>query len=140
MNKADFDDAMKNLSGLKTPEGIALSSDRNEFIKRYTIAIGGPDYGYGLKTEKGEIAIYQLEKDARRQEALLKTKGQDPHSLYDPSSPNFLGKPSNLQKYQVSMQDQLKFNPPSDWQFSVSRQQYRDPQGRIYDVNGKPVK
>lgn len=32
------------------------------------------------------------------------------------------------------------FTPPSDWQFSPSRKQYRDPQGNIYDQNGQPVK
>lgn len=32
------------------------------------------------------------------------------------------------------------FAPPSNWQFSPSRKQYRDPQGNIYDMNGQPVK
>jgi spore germination cell wall hydrolase CwlJ-like protein len=32
------------------------------------------------------------------------------------------------------------FTPPPDWEFSKSRGQYRDPQGNIYDKNGKPVK
>lgn len=158
LSKADYDDAMKNLSDLKTPEGMALTSERNEFIKRYSVVIGGKDYEFGLKTAQGETAIYQLEKDARRQEAMLKAKGQDPHSLYEPSSPNFIGK--NISKYQVSMQQQLQpptakesgvgdiisidrqntnFAPPPDWKYSPSRNQYRDPDGKIYDINGKPV-
>lgn len=32
------------------------------------------------------------------------------------------------------------FKPPAGWQFSPSRQQYRDPNGAIYDISGKPVK
>lgn len=32
-----------------------------------------------------------------------------------------------------------RFTPPSDWQYSPSRRQYRDPQGRIYDRQGTPV-
>lgn len=111
ISKADYDDAMKNLSDLKTPEGQALASERNEFMKRYTITVGGPDYGFGLKNEKGEMALYRLERDAIRQERQLKASGQDPHSLYDPNSPNFIGKPANLQRYQVSMQDQLSAQP-----------------------------
>jgi hypothetical protein len=32
------------------------------------------------------------------------------------------------------------FKPAPNWEFSKSRGQYRDPQGNIYDLNGKPVK
>lgn len=31
------------------------------------------------------------------------------------------------------------FKPPGDWQYSPSRGQYRDPSGKVYDLNGKPV-
>lgn len=161
LSKADYDDAMKNLADLKTPEGQALASERHEFIKRYSIVVGGKDYGYGLKTEQGEVNLYRLEKDALRMERDLKVRGQDPHSLYDPASPNFLGKPANLSRYQVTMQQQLqqpptakessvgdiisidrqntKFNPPPDWKYSPSRNQYRSPDGKLYDINGQPV-
>lgn len=32
------------------------------------------------------------------------------------------------------------FVPPNNWQFSASRNQYRDPQGNMYDVSGNKVK
>ncbi len=32
------------------------------------------------------------------------------------------------------------FKPAPNWEFSPSRKQYRDPQGNVYDANGKPVK
>jgi hypothetical protein len=31
------------------------------------------------------------------------------------------------------------FKPPANWQFSPSRQMYRDPAGKMYDANGNPV-
>jgi hypothetical protein len=31
------------------------------------------------------------------------------------------------------------FRPPADWQFSPSKQQYRDPEGNIYNINGNKV-
>jgi len=31
------------------------------------------------------------------------------------------------------------FTPPAGWQFSPSRKQYRDPSGKLYDANGKPL-
>lgn len=165
LSKADYDDAMKNLADLKTPEGQALTQDRNEFVKRYAGTIDGYLAEMGVHSALGQQKIYAFERDARRLERELKKKGQDPHSLYDHTSPNFFGKPGNLQKYQVSMQDamaysasinknltapgttitgvevtDMPFRAPPNWQFSASRKQYRDPSGNIYDINGKPVK
>jgi hypothetical protein len=55
----------------------------------------------------GSQRMYQFEMDARRQETDLRKSGQDPHSLYDPSSPNFLGK--QVAKYHVSFQEAQQF-------------------------------
>lgn len=109
INKSDFTDLMKNLEDVKTPQGAALAQDRTEFFKRYAGTIDGTLAQSGIHSALGEQKMYGAEKDARRMEADLKTRGQDPHSLYDPSSPNFFGKPSNLQKYQVSMQEGMNY-------------------------------
>jgi hypothetical protein len=31
------------------------------------------------------------------------------------------------------------FKPPSDWEYSPSRKQYRDRSGKLYDINGNPI-
>lgn len=110
LSKSDFTDAMKNLEDIKTPAGAALAQDRTEFFKRYAPTID-PSMGniespqFGHHTALGLQKMYGAEKDARRLEADLKAKGQDPHSLYDPASPNFFGRPANLMKYRASMQE-----------------------------------
>ena len=93
-------------------------------------------------------------KDARRQEDMLQSQGKDPHSVYDPRSSEYFGNPKNLQKYQLPLDQLLKtyqqpqtiappaeaeFTPPGNWQYSPSRQQYRDPQGNLYDIGGRSI-
>lgn len=110
INKADFADLQKNLLDLKTPQGQALAKDRDEFFKRYAGTIDGYLAQYGLHSALGQQKMYLAEKDAIRQEQMLKSKSQDPQSLYDPASPNFFGRPENLARYHVSMQEAMDFN------------------------------
>lgn len=159
LSKADFADLQKQLIDRKTPQGMALQQDRAEFFKRFAPTID-PTMGdvqsiqFGHHTALGMTKMYEAEKAARRMEEDLKKQGKDPHALYDPSSPDFFGKPANIMKYRASLQDSLTyqkdiskpgaaaptFTPPPNWQYSPSRQQYRDPSGKVYDVNGKAVK
>lgn len=131
------------------PYNPALKNDRSEFFKRYAGTIDGYLGQYGVHSALGQRRMFMAEKDAVTQEIALQKAGQDPHSLYDPSSPNFFGRPENMARYHVTMQQAMddakvppkaEFKPPVNWQFSPSRKQYRDPQGRIYDMSGKPVK
>lgn len=181
INKSDFTDLMKNLEDVKTPQGAALAQDRTDFFKRYAGAIDpslsdaqSPNFGHF--SALGSQKMYDAEKSARRMEDNLRKAGQDPHSLYDPSSPNFFGKPANIMKYRATMQDSAAyqasisaapsaappantnltgpdktitgvtvedapaFKPPANWQYSASRGQYRDPDGKLYDKSGKLVK
>lgn len=167
INKADFADLMKNLDDIKTPQGMAVAQDRNEFFKRYAGTIDGYLAQYGIHSALGQQKMYLAEKDAIAQERIIKAKGEDPRSLYDPSSPNFFGRPENIARYHITMQQGLDFandkgstnltgpgktitgvtvqdapafKPPSNWQYSPSRDQYRDPSGKLYDRSGKPVK
>jgi hypothetical protein len=106
LNRADFNQAIKDFNDFRSPQGETLAKDRGEFFKRYAATIDGA-MDFGGHSALGSQSMYKAEMDARRMEDDLRKKGQDPHSLYDPSSPNFFGR--GLSKYQVSLQDALKF-------------------------------
>lgn len=91
------------------PYNPALKSDRNEFFKRYAGTIDGYLAQYGIHSALGQQRMFMAEKDAVTQEIALQKAGQDPHSLYDPSSPNFFGRPENMAKYHITMQQGLDF-------------------------------
>jgi len=168
LTNGDFNFLVKEFTNFRTPEGAALAQDRGEFFKRYAGTIDAGLDEMGVHSALGQQQMYAAEMDARRQEEVLRKQGKDPHEVYDPRSPNFFGRPDNIMKYHVSLQDALRarkdgnltgpgksvtgievidqpagakpFVPPNTWQWSPSRQQYRDPSGKIYDVSGKPVK
>ena len=108
LTKADMADLQKQADDLKTPQGAALAADRNEFFKQYGPTID-PEMKLGNPTPLGAQGIYRAEKDARRQEQVLRSKGIDPHSLYDPSSEYFLGKPANIGSYRPSLADKAAY-------------------------------
>jgi hypothetical protein len=168
LTNGDFNFLVKEFTNFRTPEGAQLANDRGEFFKRYAGTIDAGLDEMGTHSALGQQQMYAAEMDARRQEDMLRKKGLDPHLVYDPRSEYFFGRPDNIMKYHVSLQDALRarsggnltgpgktvtgvevidqpagakpFVPPNTWQWSPSRQQYRDAAGKIYDVSGNPVK
>lgn len=103
LSEHDFNQFRQEVIARKTPEGAALEKDRGQFFKNYAQSI----VGRGYDPVMGSPKLYEAEMDARRREADMRKAGKDPHSLYDPSSPDFLGKPQWLQKAAGSMQGDL---------------------------------
>jgi len=157
LKRSDHDWLEKVFMQAKSASGESLAKARAGFFKDHELTPGLIP-GTGVQS----IAI----KEAERQEELLRAKGDDPQLVYDPRSPFYFGDPKNLKRYsQKNALDTIlkeyrenrnitgpgkgeitnigvenKFAPPTNWQFSPSRKQYRDPAtGKVYDLNGKEV-
>ncbi len=109
LTRADFNEIRGEISGRRDPVQAALDKSRGEFFNRYISTIDpNRDKATGLGgSALGDQKIYQAAQDAKRLERVLESKGQDPHSLYDPTSPNFFGK--SIQKYRPTMQEETDF-------------------------------
>jgi len=111
--KLSRQDAAVRLSLVKQrdlmPNDPPLKSDRTEFFKRYAGTVDGYLAQYGIHSALGQQKMYAAQRDAITEEAALRAAGKDPRSLYDPSSPNFFGRPENIAKYHVTMQQGLDF-------------------------------
>lgn len=105
MTQTDFNSFRKEMLDRKTPDGIALQQDRAEFFKKYATTIDVGITALGEHSPLGSQRMYAAQQDAIRMEKELKSQGKDPHQLYNPGSPLFIGKPENLQKYIPSMQE-----------------------------------
>lgn len=101
LNTADYNFLQTQYYQSKTPEGERLDKDRDLFFKRYN-ATFDPNMD-----DKGGQTMYRAEMAARQKEIDVRMKGGDPHSVYDPSSPNFFGKPENIQYLKQPLQTQL---------------------------------
>lgn len=109
LSKDDYRQALTDFVEFKSTSGEALSKDRAEFFKRYEGTID-TDFGQGgVRSALGGRRMYMAEKDARRMEEELRKAGKDPHDLYDPASPDFLGAPKKLSKYKFSLQDEQRY-------------------------------
>jgi hypothetical protein len=92
----------KELLDRTTERGKALAKDREDFFKRFANTID-PGLSLGMHTALGQQQMYLATTDAKQKEAALKAKGEDPRSLYDPGSPNYLGK--DISKYSRSLKE-----------------------------------
>lgn len=107
LSRADFNFLNNEFTQMKTPQGEALGRDRTEFFKKYAGAVDGA-MDYGGHSALGSQRMYAFEMDARRQEEDLRKQGKDPHQLYDPSSPNFIG--NQVPKYQTTLTESMQWN------------------------------
>lgn len=107
MTATDFDRMRKEIEDRKTPEGLALQQDRADFFKRFERTIDPEMNDFGIHSALGDQKRYQAERDARQLEAQLKAAGKNAHSLYDPSSPDYLGK--QITKYRPTLQEIADF-------------------------------
>lgn len=102
---ADFNRLRSEFAAAKTPEGESIARDRGTFTKSFARLIDGLMNQAGVHSVLGTQRMYEFEMDARRREADLRKAGKDPHLVYDPSSEYYFGKPENIAKYRVSMQE-----------------------------------
>lgn len=109
LNHQDFAFLNSEFNNLRTPEGQALDKDRGTFFKSYSRLIDGAMSTTGEHSLLGTQQAYQFEMDARHQEQVLRQQGRDPHLVYDPRSTEFFGRPENIGKYRVSLQEAQKY-------------------------------
>lgn len=85
---------LKDFQDDKSPAGQTLANSRTEFFRNYAATIDpGRDQATGAGASAlGSQKIGEAQQEARRQEGVLRAQGKDPHSLYDPNSPDFFGK------------------------------------------------
>lgn len=103
-------DAYNWLSGLiaqaKTPEGDSLVKRQTEFMKNYGAQL---DKSTMLNLDgEGKARLYNFSYYVNQQVEQAKKDGKNPHDLFDPSKPEFLGKPEIIQSFQAPLAQQAK--------------------------------
>jgi hypothetical protein len=96
-----------------------------------------PDVRAAIMAEAhGRMVSYQnmYDQDATMMRGIAERRRMDPRDVLQTFGP------FEQFKAPAPAQEAAPFKPAPNWQFSPSRGQYRDPQGNVYDQNGKPVK
>ncbi len=109
LTNADYSFLENEFANARTPEGQRLNANRKLFMDRFSKFIDGAMTDTGTPSLLGAQRLYDFEMDAQREEGEMRKQGKDPSAVYDPRSPNFFGRPENIARYHVSLQEAQKY-------------------------------
>jgi len=105
--KADYDWAIKRFRESKSPDGEVLTKQKAAFIDSVKHNIDKSNPLMGKIDVSGPQQLYLLNYDIDRKVEEYRKAGKNPHDLFNPSKPDFLGKPEALAPYQKTLQQSL---------------------------------
>lgn len=108
LSYADMTHLRKEFQDARTPDGARLSDTKRLFLDRIQTQITKSNMLMGKIDTDGDkqMLLYTLEVNRRVEEA--RKNGEDPHELFNPKSPKFVGSAENLAPYQKSMKESMK--------------------------------
>jgi hypothetical protein len=134
--------------GVRTPDGQArmyqaeVAARRMEDMARQAgkspHEVYNPDspYYFGRPANLLKFGPPTLQQQQRDKAAAVRPSVVPAEKVAPPSAPQ---SGSGLKQPVFDERFKGAFRPPGDWQFSPSRQQYRSPDGDIYDTDGKKL-
>jgi hypothetical protein len=112
LNNADFNFVKKEFAESRTPDGERLTQTKSELLKAIGPAIDKSNPLMGKIDQDGKLNIYRFEWDLNQKIAEYRKANKNPYDLFDPSKPDYVGRPEALQQYQKplsqSIQDQAR--------------------------------
>jgi len=107
LKKDDFNFVMKEFNDIKTAGGQRLSQTQADFFQGIKAQITQSNPLLGKLDPTGDEEMYKFTFDARRKVEQYREAGKNPYDLFDPSKPDYLGKPEALKQYQKSVNQSM---------------------------------
>lgn len=92
LTMSGLEKARQEINGKNTPDGEAESKMREQFFRTAHGVLTGTNDGLGLKDPKGEELYLRFMASAYKAIDAGKSAGKSPQQLYDPASPDYVGK------------------------------------------------
>ena len=112
INRADFNQALKDFTDFRSPEGQRVGQAEDQFLAAVKPLIDKSNPLMGKVDQDGALNVYRLRMDMKKKIEEYRATGKDWRNLFDPSKPDFMGKPEALTQYQKplaqSLQDQAR--------------------------------
>lgn len=105
---ADMTHLRKEFQESRTPDGARLSDTKRVFFDGVKTQITKSNLLLGKLDPDGDFQLMQYQLMANRKIEAYRKEGKDPHDLFDPDKPDFLGSPKMLSRYQKTMQQSIK--------------------------------
>lgn len=103
ITKSDYKFGMDEFNNKRTPDGQLLGKVQATFIDKVKPSIIKANPLLGKLDPDGSLMMYRMQRDIQRKVTEYRKEGKDPYDLFDPSKPDYLGRPEALQQYQKSL-------------------------------------
>lgn len=109
LNKSDFKFVTDEFKNIRTPDGMELGQQQNEFIKSVKPMIDKSNPLMGKIDQSGAMQMYAFTLALQKRVDEYRKAGKDPRDLMDPSKPeSFMGSPAALSQFQKPLQQSLQ--------------------------------
>lgn len=105
---ADMTHLRKEFQDSRTDEGTRLGDVKKLFFDRIQTQITKSNMLMGKIDTDGDLQMLRYTLDVNRRIEAARKAGKDPHELFNPNSPEFVGAPAVLRDYQKSMSESMK--------------------------------
>jgi len=106
ITKEDHGFLMAQLRDFPDGDGTPLGKKRAGFLKYIGRQIDESNPFTNKIDQLGGAHMWEFVQELDRLETKLKADGKDPHSLYDPQSPDYMGKPERVQPFKKTAAEQ----------------------------------
>jgi hypothetical protein len=107
MNRAGFDFVQQQFKDLQTDAGQRLDQEQSKFLAAVRPSIDKSNPLMGSLDMSGGVNFFRLQQDIAKDIDDYRKAGKNPHDLFDPSKPDYLGKPEALEPYQNSIVESM---------------------------------
>lgn len=100
-------DLVKELTDARSPEGQKIGEVKEEFLKYRMSSITKSNQLLGKMDQQGDVKFGDFRAMVRQKIDDYQRDKKDPFDLFNPTKPDFLGKPEIISQYQTSMQQSM---------------------------------
>ena len=139
LSAKDHNFLVSQVGQINKGEGESIAKTRSEFFKAYRPTLDTQMMAGNGPSALGNTKLYAFQQDAIKQEQALQAQGKDPRSLYDPTSPDFIGAPKNIAKYMASSDDIKAYNRGVKADIQATLQKYAPGAATMTDAATAPA-
>lgn len=107
LTRADHTWLRNEFREARTADGEPLTRVRNEFLKGIKPLIDKSNPMLGRIDHDGPHNVYRFERAVSEKIAEYRKANKNPHDLFDPSKPDYMGRPEALQPFQKTLQESM---------------------------------
>lgn len=109
LNQSDLNFLRKEVQDARTDDGSRLGKTQTEFFERIKPQIDNSNAMMGHLDPTGPEKFYQYQRSIQQKINEYKASGKDPHDLFDPAKPDYVGKPESIAPFQKTLQESMQY-------------------------------